>query len=63
MYNKKDYNNIANKLAIIEDKFLEIKKISNVIEIWVKNNDYELIPIVNMLNEKMSSMAEIFNNL
>ena len=59
MENKEDYNKMANKLIKIEDKFLEIKKIAKTIDIWTKEHDYELIPMMNMLNNKIKSLSQI----
>ncbi len=50
---------IINKLLLIEDKFSEIKSITKVLNIWIKENDYELIPIINMLNGKIDDMTRI----
>ena len=59
MENKEDYNKMANKLIKIEDKFLEIKNIAKNIDIWTKAHDYELIPMMNMLNNKIKSLSQI----
>lgn len=56
---EKLYKETTNKLAEIEDKFLEIKPLVKVFDIWVKENCYELIPIVNMLNDKINSIAKV----
>ena len=59
MENKEDYNKMANKLIKIEDKFLEIKNIAKTIDIWTKEHDYELIPMMNMLNNKIKCLSQI----
>lgn len=53
------HDKIINKMINIEDKFIEIESIVKMINIWVKEKDYELIPIINILNEKINSAAEI----
>jgi hypothetical protein len=50
---------ILNKLTALEDKFTEIESITKILNLWAKENDYELIPIVNMLNNKMNDVARI----
>ncbi len=59
MRNNNDYKIIANKLIALEDKFNEIESITKILNIWVKENNYELIPIINMLNNKMNDAAKI----
>lgn len=53
------YDKLANKLIDIEDAFSEIQTITGMINIWIKENDYQLIPIMNMLNEKINNVSEI----
>ncbi len=55
------YNKLANKLLIVEDKFYEIQPIVRTIDIWAKENDYELIPIIKILNNKMKGLTEIIS--
>lgn len=43
----------------MNDKFTDIKQIVKILDIWVKERDYELIPIINLLNEKMNDVAKI----
>ena len=31
-----------------------------IINFWVKDKDYELIPIINMLNDKMDEIEKVF---
>lgn len=52
-------NEIANKLIEIDDKFSEIEILIKTINFWVKERDYELIPILDMLNSKICAMAKI----
>ena len=52
MADDNDFQMVLNKLVALEDKFSEIKSITKVLNIWIKENDYELIPIINMLNGK-----------
>ena len=59
MANNSDYNVVINKLLALEDKLMEIKSIAKILNIWVKENDYELIPIINMLNNKMDAAAKL----
>lgn len=60
--NEEQYNKIANKLANIADKFLEMESIVKTINIWVKENDYELIPLMKILNNKIEDMAGAINS-
>ena len=39
-----NYNNLANKLIEIEDKIIEM------LNIWIKDNNYELILIIEKFN-------------
>ncbi len=55
------YNKVINKLVNLEDKFSEIDTITKMLNIWVKENSYELIPIINILNSKIKDMADIIN--
>lgn len=57
--NDEIYNEMINKLVNIEDKFQEIKSIARVLSLWVKENAYEIIPIMNILNDRIQNMAEI----
>ncbi len=59
MQNNNDYNEIANKLAYINDKFNEIESIVKMLNIWIKDKDYELIPIINILNSKLNDITKI----
>ncbi len=56
------YNKIANKLTVAADKFLEVESIVKIVNIWVKENDYELIPVIKMLNAKIADLNRIFND-
>ena len=44
MADDNDFQMVLNKLVALEDKFSEIKSITKVLNIWIKENDYELIP-------------------
>lgn len=57
--NNDDYNSLANKLISIEDTFNDIRTITDMIDMWIRKNDYQLIPIMNMLNEKINNVSEI----
>ncbi len=46
-----NYNNLANKLIEIEDKIIEM------LNIWIKDNNYELILIIKILNEKFKKIT------
>lgn len=59
MADDNDFQMVLNKLVALEDKFSEIKSITKVLNIWIKENDYELIPIINMLNGKIDDMTRI----
>ena len=59
MADDNDFQMVLNKLVALEDKFSEIKSITKVLNIWAKENDYELIPIINMLNGKIDDMTRI----
>lgn len=62
MSNNKTYEEIANKLAYIHDKFTEIEQIATVINIYTKENCYEMIPLVNILNTKIKDASKIFES-
>ena len=59
MADDNDFQMVLNKLVALEDKFSEIKSITKVLNIWIKENDYELIPIINMINGKIDDMTRI----
>jgi|InofroStandDraft_1065614.scaffolds.fasta_scaffold00001_451 hypothetical protein len=59
MKDNENYNKIANKLANIDDKFIEIESIIKMLNIWVKEKDYELIPVMNILNNKINDLVQI----
>ncbi len=61
MQNENLNNKIANRLIELEDKFVEIKSIAKILNIWIKENDYELIPVINMLDDKINEAEKIFN--
>lgn len=50
----------VNKLITLEDKIREIETIAKILNIWVKDDYYELIPIIKMLNNKVKNAANIF---
>ncbi len=54
-----EFNNLANKLVNIEDKITDIEQIAKMLDIWSKEKDYELIPLINMLNNKINDTMEI----
>ena len=56
MKDNENYNKIANKLANIDDKFIEIESIIKMLNIWVKEKDYELIPVMNI---KINDLVQI----
>lgn len=64
IHNKKEKvmpnNDVINKLLAVEDKFTEIQSIVTMLNIWVKEKDYELIPIMNILNNKMDDLVNVF---
>ena len=53
MCNEVEYNKVIKKLISIEDKIVDIDKIAKMLDIWVKDNNYKLIPAMNMLNGKI----------
>lgn len=57
-----EYDKIANKLAHIEDKITDIEKIAKTLDIWIKENDYELIPIAKMLNNKINEAITVIKS-
>lgn len=59
MANDTEYNKVINKLIGIEDKISDIDKIAKTLDIWVKENSYELIPMMNMLNNKINDVIGI----
>jgi len=61
MPNSDDFQLILNKLIALENKFTEIESIIKVLNLWVKENDYKLIPIINMLNGKMNDTIKIID--
>lgn len=61
MQNENLNNKIANRRIELEDKFVEIKSIAKILNIWIKENDYELIPVINMLDDKINEAEKIFN--
>lgn len=62
MHSKKDYNNLANKLVKIDNKFSEIEPVVKTINIWIRENDYELIPVMNILNSKIKELAKVLRD-
>lgn len=54
----RNYDEFANKLAYIDDKISEIEIIMKMLDIWVKEKDYELIPIINVLNTKIDNIVK-----
>lgn len=54
------YNKLANTLIEIEDKFSEIVPVVRTLNIWIKENDFELIPVMNILNNKINDITKIF---
>lgn len=54
----RNYDEFANKLAYIDDKMSEIETIMKMLDIWVKDKDYELIPIINILNTKIDNIIK-----
>ena len=56
--NNNDYNNLANKLITIEDKIIEAETIIKMLNIWIKDNYYELIPVMKILNEKFGEITK-----
>lgn len=59
MANDAEFNKLAIKVANIEDKILDIDKITKILNMRAKENDYELIPIVKMLNDKVKTALKI----
>lgn len=55
------YNKIINRLVNVADKFLEIETVAKTITIWAKENDYELIPLIKILNNKIKAVADALN--
>lgn len=66
--NVKEVKNMQNieqtiiKLAEIEDKLAEIDKIVNIVNFWAKEYDYELMPILKLLNGKMADIKSIIRH-
>ena len=57
---KQEYENRAiNKLIEVEDKLSEIGKIVKIINIWAQEYDYELMPILKLLNNKMAEINNV----
>ncbi len=60
--NSGNYNYLANKLIEVEDKITETETIIKMLNIWIKDNYYELIPITETLRKwffQYSSNVEI----
>lgn len=49
--NSGNYNYLANKLIEVEDKITETETIIKMLNIWIKDNYYELIPITETLRK------------
>lgn len=47
------------KLIEIQDKLTEVDKIVKIINIWAQEYDYELMPILKLLNGKMADIKNI----
>jgi len=61
MQNEHLNNKIVNRRIELEDKFVEIKSIAKILNIWIKEKDYELIPAIKMLDDKINEAEKIFN--
>ena len=59
MKNESLNNQMANKLINIEDKVIKIEHLTNVLTIWIKDDAYEMIPVVQILNDKLNKIKEI----
>ena len=59
MKNESLNNQMANKLINIEDKVIEIEHLTGILTIWIKDNAYEMIPVVHILNDKFNKLKEI----
>ena len=59
MCNEVEYNKVIKKLISIEDKIVDIDKIAKMLDIWVKDNNYKLIPAMNMLNGKIKEAQKV----
>ena len=59
MCNEVEYNKVIKKLISIEDKIVDIDKIAKMLDIWVKDNNYKLIPVMNMLNGKIKEALKV----
>lgn len=59
MCNEVEYNKVIKKLISVEDKIVDIDKIAKMLNIWVKDNNYEQIPIMNMLNGKIKEALKV----
>ena len=59
MENESLNNQMANKLINIEDKVIEIEHLTGILTIWIKDNAYEMIPVVQILNDKFNKLKEI----
>lgn len=53
----KKYDKLVNKILDIEDKCTELNKIIKVLDIWIKENGCEMIPVMNILNNKMNEVT------
>lgn len=57
-----EFNRLAIKVANVEDKILDIEKITKILNMWAKENDYELIPMIKMLNNKVKDALKIIES-
>lgn len=62
MSTQAEYDKLANKLIHIEDKITKLDKIAKTLNIWIKENDYELILIAKMLDIKLKEVIKIIEN-
>ena len=59
MKNSKDYDKIANKLAAVDGKFAEIKFLVKTLNIWIKENNYNLIELGDIIGISGSRRKEV----
>lgn len=63
MYNRELCGKIVDKLFEAENKFSEIESLVKMIRVWAKDRDHELFPVIEILNKKVASAAEILRKL
>ncbi len=59
MKNTASLQSATDNQALLEEKIKDIQAIVKMLNIWVKDNNYELSPVVNILNDKVEMLLDI----